>query len=85
MGAKVIFIGALDAGNFHIQSSSKFFPQMAEIVPAESLATITITMISVQGSCSSSRTASSHYASMAHGSKLVKLKVVKVVSSTRGH
>ena len=33
VGAKVVFIGALDAGNFHIQSSSRFYPQIAEIVP----------------------------------------------------
>ena len=40
VGAKVVFIGALDAGNFHIQSSSRFYPQIAEIVPTESLATM---------------------------------------------
>ena len=40
VGARVVFIGALDAGNFHIQSSSKFLAQNAEIVPADSLATM---------------------------------------------
>ena len=40
VGAKVVIIGALDAGNFHIQSSSRFYPQIAEIVPTESLATM---------------------------------------------
>ena len=40
VGAKVVFIGALDAGNFHIQGSSRFYPQIAEIVPTESLATM---------------------------------------------
>ena len=40
VGAKVIFVGGLDGGNFHIQSSSKFLSQQMEIVPTEALATM---------------------------------------------
>ena len=53
VGAKVIFVGGLDGGNFHIQSSSKFLPQQMEIVPTEALATMqhdhSVALVAPQG------------------------------------
>ena len=63
VGAKVV--GALDAGNFHIQSSSKFYPQNAEIVPTESLATMHHDRS--RAIAAPARTSSSYHTSLAPG------------------
>ena len=53
VGARVIFVGGLDGGNFHIQSSSKFLVQQMEIVPTEALATMqhdhSVALVAPQG------------------------------------
>ena len=53
VGARVIFVGGLDGGNFHIQSSSKFLAQQMEIVPTEALATMqhdhSVALVAPQG------------------------------------